>query len=527
MKWGIVTLTLGLLFVGGCCSPPDEVCPQLSTTLGCILGIENPVGEAFLGVPYAQPPTKNLRWRRPVAPEPWTAPLVADAPADICIQAMPGLFGETDFAEGSEDCLYLNIFRPSGAEDLPILFFSHGGGLSSGAASLDVYMDDPLLAEDAILVTYQYRLGPLGFMAHPDLDAEDPDGSSGNYGFFDALMALQFVADNAEALGGDPTKLMIFGESAGGQMTHGLLASPLANGLFSSALIQSAPGAQVGTPHEPESAFGEEVQTLLSCEDLACMRAKTPTELVEAAPASAGLDTSGHRYAINADGVVLGASAHTLAASGALADVPVVIGVTDDENMPFTQFETFDVWEEVELSIRVIGAALFDITIGDGSGGLLDPRLDTLYSYFTEAHYDSPTEAFYAFYGDVFTVCPTQTWAAVSSEHMDVRTYLWTRHIEATPPPALWGAYHGVELPFIFGTYRDLLSEDEAAMGAYVRDAWVSAATGTPSAGGLEWPLYEPETNQWMVLDLIPELQSEIRSAELCEFLHENGWPDI
>ncbi len=208
---------------------------------------------------------------------------------------MPGLFGETDFAEGSEDCLYLNIFRPSGAEDLPILFFSHGGGLSSGAASLDVYMDDPLLAEDAILVTYQYRLGPLGFMAHPDLDAEDPDGSSGNYGFFDALMALQFVADNAGALGGDPAKLMVFGESAGGQMTHGLLASPLASGLFSSALIQSAPGAQVGTPHEPESAFGEEVQTLLSCEDLACMRAKTPTELVEAAPASAGLDTSGHR----------------------------------------------------------------------------------------------------------------------------------------------------------------------------------------------------------------------------------------
>jgi para-nitrobenzyl esterase len=436
----------------------------------------------------------------------------------MCVQAMGGIFGETELAAGSEDCLYLNIFRPSGAKDLPILFFSHGGGLASGAANLEVYLDDPLLAENAIVVTYQYRLGPLGFMAHPDLDAEDPEGSSGNYGFFDAVMALQFIADNAEALGGDRTKLMVFGESAGGQMTHGLLASPLASGLFTAALIQSAPGSQVGKPHEPEAAFGVEVQELLGCENLACMRAKTTTELVEAAPASAGLDTSGHRYSINADGVALTASAHSLASSGALADVPVIIGVTDEENMPFTYGADPGSALALDIWIRSYGAALF------GTDGLDDPRLHTLSSYFTVAQYGSPAAAFHAFYADVFTVCPTQTWAGVASGVLDVRTYLWKRGIDATSE---LGAYHGVELSFIFGTYLYLLNEEEQAMAAYARDAWVSAADGAPSVQGLDWPLYAPESNLWMVLDLVPEVQSEVRSSELCEFLHDNGWPDI
>ena len=192
-----------------------------------------------LGIPYAAPPLGDLRLRAPVEHAPWTDVRDATRFASASLQAKT----EYDGAQGSEDCLYLNVYKPGAAADgspLPVMMWLHGGGFVNGSGNA---FNGAFLAQTAnvIVVTVNYRLGPLGWLALPSLAAEADDHSTGNYGLLDSIAALKWIKRNISSFGGDAGRVTIFGQSAGGEQVLALIASPLATGLFHRAISMSAP----------------------------------------------------------------------------------------------------------------------------------------------------------------------------------------------------------------------------------------------------------------------------------------------
>lgn len=229
-------------------APPAPVIPEpddatvRATTAGDVVGYEHQPGvHAWLGLPYAAPPTGELRWRAPRPPTPWTGVREAVDAGGRCPQK-PSMLAQANgrnagFA-GTEDCLYLNVWAPADASGLPVMFWIHGGGNTIGSG--DTYIGANLAArEDVVVITINYRLGPMGWFAHPALATGDPLEDSGNYGTLDVIRALQWTRDNAAAFGGDPDNVTVFGESAGAFDTLAMMASPLAEGLFHRAISQS------------------------------------------------------------------------------------------------------------------------------------------------------------------------------------------------------------------------------------------------------------------------------------------------
>ena len=202
----------------------------------------------FRGIPFAAPPVGELRWKEPQPPQKWEGVREAYTFSDICLQeqSAPGSFYQKEFYEVSfpmsEDCLYLNIWTPaeSDQERLPVAFYIHGGGFSAGMARNKSYDGEAFAKRGVILVTINYRVGIYGFLAHPELTRENPHHSSGNYGFLDQIAALKWVRRNITAFGGDPDRITIFGQSAGGGSVQLLCGSPLTKGDIQRAIIQSS-----------------------------------------------------------------------------------------------------------------------------------------------------------------------------------------------------------------------------------------------------------------------------------------------
>lgn len=238
----------------------------------------------FLGIPYAQPPLGDLRWRAPQQPEPWTGVRDAIAWSDQAAQN-PGLerFGEGGM---SEDSLYLNITAPKDADGLPVMVWFHGGGFTSLTSNTKPFNNPRALASKGIVqVSVNHRLGPFGYIAHPELSAESGYEGSGNYGQMDLVAALQWVQANIEAFGGDPGNVTIFGESGGGRKVLSLMSSPQAAGLFHRAVSQS------GTLH-PDTrtlaaaeAVGMQLQQRLQADSLEQMRERSWLEVMQAGAA--------------------------------------------------------------------------------------------------------------------------------------------------------------------------------------------------------------------------------------------------
>jgi para-nitrobenzyl esterase len=214
-----------------------------NTTAGDVVGfIDIHDSLAWKGIPFAQPPKADLRWRAPQPPEPWKGVRETLAASDMCPQMISALSGDTGESDsqiaGVEDCLYLNIWSPPNASNLPVMFWIHGGGNSIGHGGS--YNGATLATrENVVLVVINYRLGPLGWFSHPALDRGDPLDDSGNFGTLDAVAGLQWTRDNITAFGGDPNNVTVFGESAGAFDTLAMIASPLASGLFHRAIVQS------------------------------------------------------------------------------------------------------------------------------------------------------------------------------------------------------------------------------------------------------------------------------------------------
>ena len=216
------------------------VAQQVLTESGTISGTRVNGLNVYKGIPFAAPPVGDLRWRPPVHVAPWTGERKADAFAPACMQVGVSMPGETAPAV-SEDCLYLNIWTPAEAqhERLPVFVWIYGGGYINGSASMPLYWGDRLAHKGVIVVTIAYRLGPLGFLALPELTRESPHHSSGNYGLLDQIAALEWIQKNIAAFGGDPKCVTIAGQSSGSISVSILMASPLAKGLFQRAIGES------------------------------------------------------------------------------------------------------------------------------------------------------------------------------------------------------------------------------------------------------------------------------------------------
>ncbi len=240
--------------------PTADLVTLRPTTSGDVVGFIDQFGaRAWKGIPFAAAPEGNRRWRAPAPMEPWTGTREALVAGSMCPQLkslLSGNSGEPDSAiAGTEDCLYLNIWSPSNASSLPVMFWIHGGGNTIGDGG--PYNGAALATrQDVVVVTINYRLGPMGWFAHPDLARGNPLDDSGNYGTLDAIAALEWVRDNIRAFGGDPDNVTVFGESAGAFDTLAMMASPLAEGLFHRAIVQS--GGFQTTPMQQAGNYATE-----------------------------------------------------------------------------------------------------------------------------------------------------------------------------------------------------------------------------------------------------------------------------
>jgi para-nitrobenzyl esterase len=395
---------------------------------------------------------------------------------------------------GSEDCLSLNVWAPvhSSSAALPVMVFIHGGYFVQGGSSLRIhgvrpYDGERLAREGAVVVTLNYRLGALGFMAHPALSAESPYHGSGDYGFLDQIAALAWVRDNIHLFDGDPARVMIFGHSAGAYAVAALVASPLAEGLFSRALMES--GAPVTRSLAEAEAIGARLDARVGCADLACLRARGAAEIVAAAPESYGPD--GMRYGPNVDRHVVPEPTLETIRAGRHNHLPVIVGTTADEAGSMLGSLLDRPVENADDHRRAL-ERLF---------GPLGARLASAYP---AAQYRRPAEATVAAISAVIFTCPSRALASAlaASQQEPVRRYLY-RHVFRHGRLAALGAAHGFEVPLVFRTHAPAmgfeLDAEEERMADAISAYWVRfAASGDPNpnpnpdpdpAAAALWPL--------------------------------------
>ena len=433
---------------------------------------DRPGVRAYLGVPFAAPPVGPLRWRPPEPAAAWQGVRRADHFAPACVQPGPATFGPwtPEFllrGPVGEDCLYLNVWtaappgelpnaRPgaSGRAARPVLVWVHGGGFSSGSGDVPVYDGAHLASKGLVVVTVNYRVGALGFLAHPALTAESPAHASGNYGLLDQTAALRWVRDNIAAFGGDPNRVTVAGQSAGAASVVLLTASPLTAGLFQRAVVESGPGGlaamgmastrAIARPLADAERDGVAFAAATGATSLAALRA-LPASAFVAAPGAPG--APGIRFGPVVDGHFLPEPVDATVLAGREHDVPTLTGMNADEGSASPAYARSDT-----AAARALG-------------------LSSLHAVLAERARTARTPA-YAYYFD--------------------RAIPWPEHPE-------FGAFHTAEVPYVFGTL-DALPRPWVAADRQLSDAmmayWVNFATrGDPNGAGLPaWPVFDPHS---------------------------------
>ncbi len=497
------------------------------TDRGPVRGVETPASSKYLGIPYAAPPVGDLRWRPPQAPARWSRPLAATSFANHCAQtASP--FG---FQSSTEDCLYLNVFTPGKhdrararkhrrdrrSDDLPVMVWLHGGGLTVGES--DDYDPTRLVRQGVIVVTVNYRLGYLGFLAHPALSAESGGRGSGNYGLMDQQAALRWVHRNIERFGGDDDRVTIFGQSAGGLSVHSHLASPRSKGLFDRAIVQSGAYTTSLPSQAAAETTGEAAARDLGCPDqtITCLRA-TPVETILAVqPEIAGAILP------NVDGTVLTESIGAAFESGNFNRVPVIEGSTHDE---FTIFEVL----YVESMVGPVSAFLYPIVVGILADTLgLAPTAEQILAQYPVTDYPSPGLAISAIGTDAIFACPGRRAAGTLSKF--VRTYQYelddpdAPQIFVGPGSIPFGSYHAADVLYLFDSDQRgghaPFSADQEALAAAMVGYWARfASKGSPNRNGLpQWPGYTVAGDTHMSLEPpTPQARTGFAAAHKCAF---------
>lgn len=489
----------------------------------------------YKGIPYAAPPVGELRWRPPAAPAPWTEPRRFDAFGPVCPQQAPD-------GPAEEGCLTLNIWTPArkpGAK-MAVMFFLHGGAFVAGAGSQDLYDGAALAGEGVVVVTCNYRLGTLGFLAHPLLSAESPDGVSGNYGLQDQLAALAWVKRNIAAFGGDPEQVSVFGQSAGGESIALLLICPEADGLFNRAIMQSPamPGSlrHLREPRlgvVPAEAVGQRIAALLGVDKeaapLAALRRAAPADLERAArslSAELGVELVGLVTGPVVDGKYIPEHPMALFKAGRFLRLPLIVGVTANEGSIFVPL-LGELAEEPE-AFRVGMDRLF--------GSDADEAIRLMQSRGLSEPWSGLDAALSARWFESFARFLART---AAENGVPSFYYRYTRPIPESAveilaedsgagdlPLARFGVPHGAELFPVFGLTAWYLgfSTKDNEQGKATRGYWTRfAKNGEPGGDGAHaWPRFDPERPRAM------EFGESIRQIDLLADpllqLIERGW---
>ncbi|MFT3770213.1 MAG: carboxylesterase family protein [Minicystis sp.] len=492
------------------------------TTYGAVRGKQEGSVLAFLGIPYAEPPVGPLRFHAPQGPQCWSDVRDATAYGSACVQDIP-----TGGAFGTEDCLYLNVYTPAKTGGpRPVLFFIHGGALLFGSGAQDLAVpetgnlyDGATLASehDVVVVTINYRLAELGFLAHPSLSKEDAHGSSGNYGTLDRIAALRWVQDNIASFGGDPGNVMLFGESAGGLSTCLLVSSPLAQGLFARALIESG-GCTVAS-REGRYTQGTSIVDAVGCTGApdvpACLRSK-PADAFRVPPpsginmflADGDINSAWDMpFGPNLDGHVFTEQPMASLRNGHHNKVPLAIGSNAEE------FELFVPPGTINNCVEY--AALI--------GTLFGPLADDVLAQYHCLDYPLPRWAAVAVGTDFMFTCPARriARAALQGGTPVAYRYYFTQRYSNSPLTVL-KSFHASELAYVFRTFGVLgyaPTDGDTAVSKAMGDYWTSfAKNGNPNSSGVfPWPKYDSNLDLAVVLDEEPATKGSIASSH-CDF---------
>ncbi|NNF56275.1 MAG: carboxylesterase family protein [Acidimicrobiales bacterium] len=494
----------------------------------------------FLGIPYAAPPTGSLRWRPPRPVEGWKrtkkctklGPFAFQRKVafDVFFQGLINGIGLGKARQNaltaavklaplkeSEDCLTVNVRAPAYASDLPVMVWIHGGDHTDGSGGEPHYQSNSLPQRGCVLVTLNYRLGLFGFMAHRELAEESPDGVSGNYGLLDQIAALQWVQENIANFGGDPNRVTIFGESAGGEAVLNLMTSPRARGLFHRAIAQSPSDSgrwlhlrRPALDFIPAEDAGQRFATKLAGEapgQIDRLRAMDAETLADAYRE----DFESGRYMFPVvDGAILPSMPMSAFSDGQQAAVPLMIGYNSDEGTLINDL------------MNPAGAEFAPPPLPGMEASVTSPRPTPQALRSTlERSYPSPThvdrllaaypglgsldqKAVIDHVGDhMFGVHVDQA----SRRHAELGNPVYRYHFRSVPASKnqTIGAFHAAELFYVFDTSFPMIPQPKDAhlLKRNMGDRWFAfAATGTPDSPGREpWPLFHPANPQHMVFD--------------------------
>ena len=479
---------------------------------------------SFKGIPYAQAPVGSLRFKAPEAPKSFAGVRTATQFGDQCLQPNGLVPALTTSSVGSEDCLTLNVFRPSKAGVYPIMVWIHGGGLTTGSSSLPFYATPhKLVDQDVVVVSINYRLGVLGLLSTVSLDDEQL-GDAGNYWLKDQQAALRWIQQNAPSFGGDPSNVTIFGESAGG---HGVLShysSPGSESLFNRGIVQSGAYGSGQSSVEESNNIGAAVVASLGCaassEELACLRGKTSEEIFDAQRASLGLIVL-PTYGTN----TLPQSFSDAFFYGSFIPRDLMIGTNLDEWTLFTAIDEITGGDlpNGEDSYRNIIAAYLGT---ENNSALTD---SVMAQYPLSNFNDDVSLAYSAFVTDSFFVCTSVDIAEKSSLLVDVYVYEFkdrnVPNLFGIPASFDYGASHAFELSYLFASSDESLralgaSEAQVALANSMIDYWTNFAKfGTPSSAGspIYWGGYRSE-NEVLKFDtpLSISARDPLRTAHSC-----------
>ncbi len=463
--------------------------------------------DEFLGIPYAAPPVGPLRWRPPQPAAHWTGVRPATKFGPHCPQT-GSPFG---LASMSENCLFLNVYAPAGSlrGSLPVMVWIHGGDLTAGESN--DYNPAGLVRDGTVVVTINYRLGALGFLADPAL--KSPNGSSGDYGLMDQQAALRWVQQNIRQFGGNPRNVTIFGESAGGLSVLSQLVSPAARGLFAKAIIESGSYSLLQPSLATAEASGEAFAAKAGCasQTAACLR-RLPVQTILDDQGAVGPDI---------DGTVLTQSIGTALASGDFSHVPVIDGTNHDEwrlfiaiFQPLTGPVTAANYQNMIASTASVSAA----------------EAAAVAAHYPLRSFASPAEALGAVGTDAIFACPALTMDRDLSRFTPTFAYEFndSRAPERFLPPVSgfsYGAAHASELQYLFhlneSEFPGTLTPQQQRLSAAMQRYWTNfARSGSPSAPGVPpWPQFTSSGQRMISLvPPAPQVETGFAAEHQCAF---------
>ncbi len=487
---------------------------QVRVEGGLISGTTSDGVRSYKGIPFAAPPTGDLRWKAPQPVVGWEGVRECNAFGPECPQApypQASLYYSPPQKQ-SEDCLYLNVWTAAGAgEKRPVMVWIHGGALTRGSGANSVYDGAALAKKGVVLVTINYRLGPFGYLAHPELTAESPDHSSGNYGMLDQIAALKWVQKNISAFGGDPRRVTIFGESAGSWSVNALIASPLAKGLFHRAMGESGAwfGPMIHLKEDRDKipsaekigvAFGK----ALGADSLKAMREISAEKIVEAF----NNDAEGKKFRTspNVDGWVLPDEIRNIFAQGKQNRVPVIVGSNANEMTSLTFPASIPRTME-EYGKRV-----------QSQYGEASREFDVFYPVKSEADIAA---AYLNSLRDVTFTLPMRTWARMTATGRSKAYLYFFTHVPPNPNSKYLGAYHAGEIIYVFNNLNKrsnpAYTETDSRLADMMSSYWVNfATTGDPNGKGLpKWTPYNQKSEPYLDMGDTVQLRNHLLKDQL------------